>query len=219
MGRRLVRDMPIPRIVSELRSLGLQNITEATFKAQNARMWLDYFYHEERDFATLYAWASRYMQTPQQDHENGASKLASVSKDGISVLRLTDPSHFNRALTNIKDEAEPYRTWIEEDRLMRGEGPEDWSSFFNRAMAAHLNHEAGPYAGWVPEITRSVGLGNLPIPSRSAGPIISTSERVLPTTKHWVVHPLRIFPRRIWDLYSNRVIPFDWLVKIGRAHV
>jgi len=28
-------------------------------------------------------------------------------------------------------------------------------------------------------------------------------------------HPLRIFPRRIWDLHSNRVIPFDWLV----AHV
>ena len=25
-------------------------------------------------------------------------------------------------------------------------------------------------------------------------------------------HPLRIFPRRVWDLHSNRVIPFDWLV-------
>ena len=25
-------------------------------------------------------------------------------------------------------------------------------------------------------------------------------------------HPLRIFPRRIWDLHSNRVVPFDWLV-------
>ena len=208
--------------MSELRNLGLQNITEETFNAQNARTWLDYFCHAEHDFATLYAWASRYTHGLEEDRkvENSTFRLFSVSKKSISILKLADPSQFNRALTNIKDETEPYRTWIKEDRLMHGNGPEDGLSLFNRAMAAHLNNEAGPYAPWVPKITRtrSLVLGNMPRheflgePSGSEGPGIPSSERDLPTTKHWVVHPLRIFPRRIWDLYSNRVIPFDWLV-------
>ena len=39
----------------------------------------------------------------------------------------------------------------------------------------------------------------------------------------WLARPLRIFPRRIWDLHSNRVIPFDWLVsheaRVGSSNV
>lgn len=110
-----------------------------------------------------------------------------------SILRQAGPTEFNLEMTSVA--GDPFYETCLVSKVDVNHGPEFREIKFGSAAEKALldtRHEKTPI--------------RTPTTALRAD---STSNK---GRKPWITKARHIYPRRVWDLYSNRVIPFDWLV-------